>query len=69
MEIQQAQEPSPYQHRIAQLRHELGEIQQLLRESEGEGVLRERLLDRMRPLYDDLFALHSEIQVEQGRQL
>ncbi|MFO7628462.1 MAG: hypothetical protein R6W06_02890 [Prochlorococcaceae cyanobacterium] len=68
MEIQQDQEPSPYQHRIAQLRHELSQIQQLLREFEGEAVLRDRLLDRMRPLYDDLFALHSEIELERGRQ-
>lgn len=62
-------DPSPYRERIAQLRTQLGEIQRQLHEQGGEGVLGDRLLERMRPLYDDLVALHGEIEVQQPRQV
>lgn len=62
-------EPSPYRERIAQLRHELAVLQRQLREQGGDGVLGDRLLERMRPLYDDLVALYAEIEVQQPRQV
>lgn len=62
-------EPSPYRERIVQLRQELCALQRQLREHGGDGFLADRLLQRMRPLYDDLVALHAEIEVQQPRQV
>lgn len=60
---------SPYQERIGELRAQLRVMQRQLVELEAEGFLRDRLLQRMRPLYDDLFALHSEFELGEARKV
>lgn len=69
MEIQHVVGPTPYGERIAALRADLRAIERQLGDLSGEGILRDRLLDRMRPLYDDLFALLTEIEVGEPRQV